>query len=203
MWRCSFVGLVAIACGCNMFTSVGDFSVDPNSGIDAGDANGDVGDGGGSSSETSDSAAETIGDTATSIDGGSKCGMPSGTKAVASSSTGLNTPDKTIDSKLDTQWVAPNYSGWLRLTFSSPQAVTEIRIAAGAYPSCDETYTISGWRDGAPSIIAKETRTVPPTADSVLWIPKIAVKPGIYDEIVIDVSPSPSWVNIGEIQICE
>jgi len=70
-------------------------------------------------------------------------GVPAGTTASASASYSTNTPDKAIDGILGRGWNSGSGSGWLRLDFPAPTALTGIRIAALASPTTDEKFVIT------------------------------------------------------------
>lgn len=120
------------------------------------------------------------------------CETPAGTLATASGSY-MSAASDSVDHNLGTIWNSGGYTGWMKLTFPKPITFDRVRIAAMSLPDCKETYTIS-----ASSKIGGDTRAL---NGSTRWLDPIAVTPGTYSEITIDVAMAPSWITLAEVQV--
>jgi hypothetical protein len=125
-------------------------------------------------------------------------GIPSGTTATASGSYSSNTPDKAIDMDLSTYWNSGGYSGWIQLTFPSPQTIDGVRIAAVASPPTNETYQVYGITNNNPTLIGSATLSVP---GSISVLPPISLTQGAYDGIKLVVGGNASWVAVAEVSL--
>jgi len=125
-------------------------------------------------------------------------GIPSGTVASASGNSAQSLASNAIDGVLTTPWNSGTYSGWLRLDFPAPVAMTGIRIAAAATPTASETYTITA--DGSSTPIGSATRQVT-SGVLVVKLDAIPVTPGTYSSITVTVKGGLSWVQIQEISL--
>lgn len=120
------------------------------------------------------------------------CDTPAGTTVTASGAY-MSAPEMTVDRNLGTAWNAGDYLGWLRVKFPAPIFVDRVRIAAHAAPDCNIVYTIH-----AASKIGEGTRAV---TGSGTWLEPIAIAPGTYGELLIDVPRADSWIAINEVRV--
>jgi hypothetical protein len=125
------------------------------------------------------------------------CATPAGTVATATSSY-MSTPDIIVDGSLSTIWNSGGYTGTVRLAFPSAISLDRIRVAANALPDTDETYTITGFSAGAPTSLGSFVRHVTGSND---WVAPIEVSRGTYDEILIDIGTSASWITLAEVMV--
>lgn len=125
-------------------------------------------------------------------------GTPTGTTATATSSYSSNVPSLAVDLDPGTYWNAGGTSGSLTITFPKPQLVSGVRIATIASPASSETYTIYAISGSVASQIGTGTFNVP---QGLTINPTIAVPPGTFDGIRVDVSSSPSWSAIAEVSV--
>ena len=125
------------------------------------------------------------------------CATPTGTSVTASGSY-MSTPDSVVDGKLDTGWNSGGYSGSLRLKFPKAVRFDRIHIAAGALPACAEPYGFKGYLAGVETLNATQSMAVPEGSG---WLPIVEVTAGDYDELLIDVGTSASWIFIAEIVV--
>lgn len=125
-------------------------------------------------------------------------GIPAGTVATASASYAPGIPEQAIDGIMTNGWNSGGYSGWLKLEFPKPTAITAVHIAAMATPTASETYTIS---DDAQATIGSGTRQVLGGAKSGIILEPIPVTPGTYASITITVKGGASWVMISEVSL--
>jgi hypothetical protein len=125
------------------------------------------------------------------------CATPTGTTVTASAAH-MSTPDMVVDGTLSTVWNSGGYSGWVRLTFPKPTLLDRLRIAANALPDCDHVYTIKGTSGGSETTIGTATRSV--TGENK-FLPPIEVARGTYDELLVEIAPTASWIALGEIVV--
>jgi hypothetical protein len=125
-------------------------------------------------------------------------GIPAGTVASASGNSAQSLASNAIDGALATAWNSGTYSGWLRLDFPAPVAMTGVHIAASATPTASETYTITA--DGGSTPIGSATRQVTSGVLAVK-LEAIPVTPGTYSSITVTVKGGLSWVQIQEISL--
>ena len=125
-------------------------------------------------------------------------GMPAGSTATATSSYDVNTPDLTIDGDITTYWNSGGTTGSLTITFPAAQTFDAVRISVTALPTCDETYTITGFQDANPVLIGSSTQSA---VEGGSILQPIAVTAGTYEAIRIDVSSTQSWVAISEVAL--
>lgn len=123
------------------------------------------------------------------------CATPSGTTATASGSY-MSTPDVLVDGNISSVWNSGDYSGWIRLKLPKPTLFDRVRIAANALPACDHVYTVKGSTGGTETAIGSATRAV---TTEHQWLPAIEVTRGTYDEVLVEVAPTASWIALGEI----
>lgn len=121
------------------------------------------------------------------------CDTPMGATATASGSYD-STPAMALDKSLGTVWNAGAGLGWLRIKLPSPVHFDRVQIAGHASPACNETYTIHA----GSAKIGEGTRAL--TATNA-WLDPIAIAPGTYDEILIDVALAESWIAIAEVRL--
>jgi hypothetical protein len=124
-------------------------------------------------------------------------GVPAGTVATANASYLTFTPDMAIDGVMATGWNSGGYSGWLKLQFPKPTAISAIHIHASASPTTNETYTITA---DAVATIGTATRRVVAGTDGSTLEP-IPVIPGTYSGITITINGGSSWVQIYELSL--
>jgi len=168
---------------------------EPSTGIDAGN-DGAVADSG--TTLRTDGAMDAIFPTEDSGPTGI-CATPSGTTVTANGAY-MSAAESVVDAQLSTVWNSGDYAGWLRLKFPSPTRFDRVRIAANALPACDEVYTIKGVSGGATTTLATATRSV---TSETKWLPAIELSAGTYDELLIEIGMSASWIAIGEIVVFE
>jgi hypothetical protein len=125
------------------------------------------------------------------------CATPAGTVATATSSY-MSTPDIVVDGSLSTVWNSGGYTGTVRLAFPSAISLDRIRVAANALPDTDETYTITGFSAGAPTSLGSFVRHVTGSND---WVAPIEVPRGTYDDLLIDIGTSASWITLAEVMV--
>lgn len=124
--------------------------------------------------------------------------VPQGT--VASGTSCCNwPPSNAIDLNTTTWWDSGGFSGSLTLTFPAPQALTSIHLVAESWPQSNETYTIFGIVNNSPTQIGTSTQALPNMVPTVLK--PIAVTPGNYDGIRIDVTSDQSWIGVNEVTL--
>ncbi|MCC0657302.1 hypothetical protein IC175_12080 [Clostridioides sp. ES-S-0123-01] len=128
--------------------------------------------------------------------------MPLGTVATANKSYLDNTPDKAIDTNLETHWGAPDYKGTLILTFKESTNINKVQVKVVVKPTAKNTYIIksNGNEIGQKTLVIKESLN-PIIVD-------IDVINGNYNEIEIEcksegvegsISPNGSWISIHEV----
>jgi hypothetical protein len=118
--------------------------------------------------------------------------------ASASGNSAQSLPGNAIDGSLTTAWNSGTYSGWVRLDFPAPVAMTGVHIAASATPTASKTYTITA--DDGGTTIGSATRQV--TAGVVaVQLEVIPVTPGTYANITVTVKGGASWVQVQEISL--
>jgi hypothetical protein len=126
-------------------------------------------------------------------------GIPAGTVATANaSSTPSSTPDLAIDGDMTTTWSSGASSGWLKLQFPKPTAITAVQIVAGSKPTDKVTYTITS---DSQATIGSGTREVISGLAYGSMLDPISVSPGTYSSITITVNGSVSWVQIVELSL--
>jgi hypothetical protein len=125
-------------------------------------------------------------------------GIPAGTVATASASYTQQGPELAIDGSLSTPWNSGGFSGWLKLEFPKPTAITAVHIQAGAKPTTNVTYTITA---DSQTTIGSGTRQVAAGSATGSVLEPIAVTPGSYSSITITVSGGASWVQINELSL--
>lgn len=125
------------------------------------------------------------------------CATPAGTIATATSSY-MSAPDVIVDGSLSTIWNSGGYTGTVRLAFPAAISLDRIRVAANALPASDETYTITGFSMGAPTSLGSFVRSV---GGSTEWSAPIEVPRGTYDELLIDIGTSASWITLAEVMV--
>jgi hypothetical protein len=126
-------------------------------------------------------------------------GIPAGTVATANASYAPScTPDLAIDGVMTTGWNSGGFSGWLKLQFPKPTAITAVHIVAGAKPTTNENYTITS---DSQATIGLGTRQVVSGPDTGSMLDPIYVSPGTYSSITITVNGSDSWVQILELSL--
>lgn len=157
-------------------------------------------DGGGDAGPLADADAD-----AAAVDGGcwidsgmGGIGTPSGTTATATTTYQTNVPGLAVDMNLGTYWNASTTSGSLTITFPSPRVVSGVQIASIALPASTETYTVFGISNSVASQLGTDTFNV---AQGTTINPVIAVPPGTFEAIRIDVSSNASWVAVAEVSI--
>jgi hypothetical protein len=123
--------------------------------------------------------------------------IPAGTVASASGSYSQSLASNAIDGSLTTPWNSGTYTGWLRLDFPAPVAMTAVHLAVGATPTTNETYTIT--TDSTTTPIGSSTQQV--TAGIPVQLEPISVTPGSYSNITITVKGGSSWVQIMDISL--
>lgn len=126
------------------------------------------------------------------------CDTPKGTTATASASYETSTPEKAVDRELGSYWNSGSNTGWLKLKFPSPVVFDRVRIAAHALPVSNETYHVSGFKGGSGGKIGSAVRPVP---GATAWLAPIDVTPGAYDEIMIEIGMSDSWITAAEVRV--
>lgn len=125
--------------------------------------------------------------------------IPVGTVASANASyNSLCPPSNAIDGSLTTAWNSGSYSGWLRLDFPTPVAMTGVHILAAAKPTTEETFTITA--NGSTTIVGSATLRANVGVLGTQLSP-IPVTPGTYTSITISVNGGLSWVQIAEIAL--
>jgi hypothetical protein len=125
-------------------------------------------------------------------------GIPAGTVATASASYAPGTPELAIDGVMTGGWNSGGYTGWLKLQFPKPTAITAVHIQAGAKPTTNETYTIT---DDSQAVIGSGTRQVISGPASGSMLEPISVTPGTYSSITITINGGASWVQIVELSL--
>jgi hypothetical protein len=125
------------------------------------------------------------------------CATPAGTVATATSAY-MSSPDVIVDGSLSTVWNSGGYTGTVRLSFPSALSLDRIRVAANALPATDETYTITGFSKGAPTSLGSFVRSIGGSTD---WAAPIEVPRGAYDEVLIDIGTSASWITLAEVMV--
>lgn len=125
-------------------------------------------------------------------------GIPAGTVATASASYAPSTPDGAIDGSLSTAWNSGGYSGWLKLQFPKPTALTAVHIQAGAKPTTNVTYTIGA---DSQTAIGSGTRQVVAGSATGSMLEPITVTPGTYSSLTITINGGASWVQINELAL--
>lgn len=146
-------------------------------------------------------------------------GVPAGTVATASStctapsscSASSDSPSYAIDRNLSTNWNSGGNTASLSLQFPTPQAITGIRIAAGAYPGTNEAYAVMTLADAdsgattigsATEMVNTGTATTEVLDAGTITIePAIPVTPGTYAGITINVNGMASWVVIDDVSL--
>lgn len=133
----------------------------------------------------------------TAVTGLGGIGVPPGSTVTASRSY-ESTPAQAVDGNRDTFWNGGDFFATLVIQFPTPQALTGIRIAAGATPASSETYTIYGYKGTQGKRIGTLTA---PVAMGYTVVPAISVLSDTYDRIVIDVAAAASWALIYDVSI--
>ncbi|WP_127532091.1 fibronectin type III domain-containing protein [Paenibacillus kobensis] len=135
-------------------------------------------------------------------------GMEGVTPPADTTITGTSFPGtlavNAIDENLKSYWSPGKSSGTLELTFPSSVMISGLQIAAYAFPSSNEKFTIYGLKQGEwIQINNTDSRLV--EGDSSFQpsiLEPIAVSPDSYDGIRIDIDTiSNSWVAVSEITL--
>lgn len=129
-----------------------------------------------------------------------------GTVAVADKTYQNNTPDKAIDTNLETYWGAPDYKGKLNLKFKNITTISGVQVKVGVSPTAKNTYIIkaNGYIIGQKTLIVEQHPTNLTTVD-------IDVINGNYNEIEIECKSEGveghnflgSWINIHEVLLSD
>ncbi|UHA73844.1 discoidin domain-containing protein [Paenibacillus sp. 481] len=135
-------------------------------------------------------------------------------KGSVSSGTfyGGHRTEAAIDGDASTYWNAGNTTGTIQVTFPSSINITKIQLASVASGKSNVSYTFYGLKNGEwAAISSKITASVitgidpssPGTIDptKVDLFEPVAVTPGDYDGIKIDIAASNSWAAISEITL--
>ncbi|MCC0638971.1 MULTISPECIES: LamG domain-containing protein [unclassified Clostridioides] len=131
--------------------------------------------------------------------------MPLGTVATADKSYQDNTPDKAIDTNLETRWWASDYRGKLNLRFKNITNINGVQLKVDAVPTAKNTYILkyNGYIIGQKTLIVEQANLT--TVD-------IDVINGNYNEIEIEckseglegsISPNGSWISIYEVLLSD
>ena len=123
------------------------------------------------------------------------CATPTGTTVTASGSY-MSTPEMVIDAQLSTVWNSGDYTGSLHLKFPKPIKFDRVRIAGNALPDSAETFT---FRSGSTDL-GSATRNV--TGENK-YLPDIEIPVGTYDELIITIGMSASWIALAEIVVLD
>lgn len=128
---------------------------------------------------------------------------PTGTVATASQIyNNAFAASKAIDGDLSTYWSSGSYSGTIQLVFPSAINLNFVQAAIGSTSSTRGTYTVYGLKDDKWVDISSVGNFIP-KKNSVIIMEPIAVTPGLYEGIKIDISNPSSWVGLYEITINE
>ncbi len=197
--RGAWLALAVCACGCRAILGIEDgapaqFETDASSSLDAladTATDGIVAD-----------VVDTAVDTAEVVDGAFEgCGIVVGTMIVEALKTTaeFGKPGAMLDGNVETVWGPGDYRTRIRLNFPRPLTIASARIAAYATPAgATESYKFTGWIGGTAIAIGTHTVVVPNNAPPQ-WLPSMALGPGTYDAITIEIEGGASWVAIGEL----
>lgn len=127
--------------------------------------------------------------------------VPTGTTAFSPGGSYKTTAEKnTIDQDLITNWNSGSVKGQLELKFPQPTYLNFVQLAVLASPQANNTYTISGLKDGKWTQISSPA-TISLLDKKITIMDPISVTEGLYDGIRIDASSSISYISIYEITI--
>lgn len=124
-------------------------------------------------------------------------GVPPASSVTANRSY-QSLPAQATDGDRDTFWNGGGFSASLEIQLPKPQALTGVRIAAGATPASSETYRIYGYKGAQGTLIGTLTAHV---AVGYTILPAINVISDTYDKIRIDVIAADSWVLVYDVSI--
>ena len=128
----------------------------------------------------------------------SGCRKRAGSSASATTTYGSNTAIDAIDGDFGTYWNSGGFTGSLTVSFASAATLGGVRLFVSALPTTSETYTIFGYQNGNPTQIGQSTQTAQQGGGA---LSTIAVTPGSYDAIRVDVNGNQSWVAINEMSL--
>lgn len=128
---------------------------------------------------------------------------PDGTVASASSTYGGKTPDKAIDSNLESFWNSNGYQGTLEMKFPEEIHLDFVQLAASAMPRANISYKLYGLQSNSwVDISGNATRSVENYLNKTYTIlDPFTVTPGKYSGIRIECTGSGTWIAINEITV--
>lgn len=128
--------------------------------------------------------------------------LPPGTIASASSFVDSSrAPVLAIDCNFETAWAAAEPTGSLTFSFPSPVHIAGVAIAGASSPEGASTFAIYAASADGAAMLSIGT-AVRPTTGGVTTLETIAVVPGSYTSLRIDVTPpAPSWAAIADVTV--
>lgn len=124
---------------------------------------------------------------------------PKETVVTVNGTYSANYGKNSIDGKLDTLWNSGATKGTIQYVFPEELSLNFIQVAAYSNPKSNNYYTVYGLKDGKWILVSpKVGRYVNAT---VTITEPVAITPGVYEGIKVEVDGAASWAHINELTI--